>query len=145
MKKSIFVIFSLVLLVSCQKQDASEQMKHLTGYWEIDRVEVGKDSIRDYSYNPTIDYLEIKEDSTGFRKKLQPQIDGSYLSTEDSEEIKLKLEDDSLRIYYTTAFDSWKETVLKANEEELSILNRDGLIYHYKKYKALIDYEEEKN
>jgi hypothetical protein len=106
---------------------------------------VGKDSIRDYSYNPTIDYLEIKEDSTGFRKKLQPQIDGSYLSTEDSEEIKLKLEDDSLRIYYTTAFDSWKETVLKANEEELSILNRDGLIYHYKKYKALIDYEEEKN
>lgn len=90
----------------------------------------------EYKINENIDYFEIK-DSIGFRKKMRPQFDGSYITSDNAEEIILKIEDDSLRLYYKTPFDEWKETLLEANEEKMSIQNREGIVYHYKKYTPL--------
>ncbi len=139
------ILYSLIgiVLLSCNNQDPKEQVKYIEGYWEIDKVELPGDSVREYSINETIDYFEIT-DSTGFRKKLQPQFDGSYKTSDDAEELKIKIENDSLRLYYKTPFDEWKETLLKADEEKMSILNKDGIIYHYKKFTPLFAEENEK-
>lgn len=138
------ILFSLlaVVFLSCNNQNPEQQKKFIEGYWEIEKVEFPGDSVLNYKINENIDYFEI-EDSTGFRKKLRPQFDGSYQTTEDAEEVNLKVEDDSLRLYYKTAFDEWKETLLNADEEKMSILNRDGIIYHYKKYTPLFSEEDE--
>lgn len=138
------ILFSLlgVVFLSCNNQDPEQQKKFVEGYWEIEKVELPGDSVLNYKINENIDYFEI-EDSTGFRKKLRPQFDGSYQTTDDAEEVTLRIEDDSLRLYYKTAFDQWKETLLEADEDEMSILNRDGIIYHYKKYTPLFSEEDE--
>ncbi|WP_339811318.1 lipocalin family protein [Zunongwangia profunda] len=127
-----FLLFSLILL-SCNKQDPKEQIQFIEGYWEIDKVEVSPDSTITYSINDNIDYFEVKGNS-GQRTKLSPQLDGSFKTTNSAEKIELKIEEDSLRIYYKTAFDNWKETVLKASPEELVIKSNQDKIYHYKHY-----------
>ena len=130
-----YFLFSLIL-VSCNKQDPKEQIQFIEGYWEIEEVEVSPDSTITYSINENVDYFEIEE-NTGQRTKLRPQMDGTFKTTNSAEKIELKIEQDSLRIYYKTAFDNWKETVLKASPEELIIKNNQDKIYHYKKYNPI--------
>ncbi|MGY5851005.1 lipocalin family protein [Salegentibacter sp. F14] len=138
------ILYSLIgiVLLSCGSPDPSEQIQYIEGYWEIDKVELPGDSVREYSINENIDYFQLK-DSLGFRKKLQPQFDGSYKTSENAETLRIKIENDSLRLYYKTPFDQWKETLLHADKDKMSILNEDGIIYHYKKFTPLFAEENE--
>ena len=141
--KKLILIFSIICLASCSKTDPREQLDNLNGYWQIEKVEVQKDSVIEYGLSPYIDYIEVN-DSTGFRKKLKPKIDGGFIkASSDAEKITAKIEDNSLFLYYTTPFNEWKEEVLEANEEELVILNRDDKKYYYQRYKPLLSQDEE--
>ncbi|WPY97743.1 lipocalin family protein [Christiangramia sp. OXR-203] len=143
MKKAFYLLLVAIVLTSCTNTDPNQQLQNLTGYWTIEKVEVENDSVVEYSLSQYIDYIEIK-DSVGFRKKLQPKIDGGYIkASNDSEKITAKIEDDVLNLYYSTAFDEWQETVLIATEDELVIKNRDDKKYYYKKYEPLISTNEE--
>ena len=51
-----------------------------------------------------------------------------------AEKFAIKIEEDSLRLYYETPFDSWKETVLAATDSVLKIINRDEKVYTYTKF-----------
>ncbi len=141
--KKLILIFSFIAMASCSNNDPQEQIKNLNGYWQIEKVEVEKDSVIEYQLSQLIDYIEIT-DSTGFRKKLKPKIDGGFINaSNDSEKVTAKVEDNSLFLYYETPFDKWKEEVLEANEEELVILNRDDKKYYYQRYKPLLSQDEE--
>lgn len=140
-KKILFFLFGIVLL-GCQQNNPEEHLEHLTGYWEIDRVEFSEDSVINYKVNATVDYMEF-DGEEGFRKKVKPQFDGSFKTSEDVEEITAKIENDSLRLFYKTPFDEWMETVISAEEDKFSVLNRDGKIYYYTKFTSLLDEDEE--
>lgn len=136
--KNILLIFLLAIAVtSCKQQTPEEKLVNLNGYWEIEKVEFSRDSIKEFRMSENVDYFEI-ENGVGFRKKVRPQYDGTYIVTEDAEKIEAKIENDSLNLYYSTPFDSWKETVLHAGVDKLSIKNNRGLIYHYKRFKSLL-------
>ena len=142
MNKYIGVLILAILITGCKNQDPGEQLDHLNGYWEIERVEFSKDSIQEFKINEFVDFIEIK-DGTGFRKKVRPEFDATYTVTDDSEKVLAKIEDGKLNLYYTTPFDSWMETVIKAEESKLSIKNDRGIIYQYKRFTPLLsDYEE---
>ncbi|WP_417885588.1 lipocalin family protein [Zunongwangia sp.] len=138
MKKlgALFLILN-IFLVSCSHQNPEEQKKYLNGYWEIEKVTVSPDSTITYKVNQNIDYIELKGDK-GTRTKVRPQLDGGFKSSKVSEKLTLKIENDSLRLYYKTPYDSWKETVLNASKESFSIRAKNGNIYYYKKFKPLI-------
>lgn len=150
MKHLLHTAVILLLLTGCnsnQNQIPEQQLQHLEGYWEIKRVEIAPDSIREYNYNETVDFFDLNG-KEGIRKKVRPQLDGTFQVTEDSENIKVVIEDRELFIYYTTPFDTWKERVVHAEENELKLENEDGMIYHYARYSPInIDsektYEEE--
>lgn len=130
-------------MAACSDKDPQEQIKNLNGYWQIEKVEIEKDSVIEYQLSQLIDYIEIT-DSTGFRKKLKPKIDGSFINvSNDSEKVTAKVEDNSLFLYYETPFDEWKEEVLEATEDELVVLNRDDKKYYYQRYKPLLSQDEE--
>ncbi|SDR66932.1 Lipocalin-like domain-containing protein [Christiangramia echinicola] len=130
-------------MASCSNNDPQEQIKNLNGYWQIEKVEIEKDSVIEYQLSQLIDYIEIT-DSTGFRKKLKPKIDGGFINaSNDSEKVTAKVEDNRLFLYYETPFDEWKEEVLEATEDELVVLNRDDKKYYYQRYKPLLSQDEE--
>lgn len=134
MKKYIIVL--LILILSCKKSPEA-LITHLNGYWEIDEVTLVDGSKRDYNYNDTIDFLSINDSLVGFRKKLMPNIDGSFSTSNDAEVLKIVIENDSLNIYYKTPYAEWKETVLEATKDKLLIQNKDKLLYLYKRYEPL--------
>ena len=136
MTKSGILLLLLLSLISCGKNDPEAQLKNLNGYWEIENVETpfGKD--RAYKFNERIDYIEI-QDSTGFRTKVLPRIDGTFVNSETQEKITVRIIEDSLRLNYSTPFAEWTETVLEANDELLKVKNDRGMIYSYKKFEKI--------
>ncbi len=140
--KKLIVLLALVI-ASCQQNDPEAQLKNLDGYWEIDRVEVEKDSVIKYGMSPYIDYIEMK-DSTGFRKKLKPELNGEFSTTENEEKISAKIKDRKLILEYSTPYASWQEEVLEANDKSLVVINSDGKTYYYKRFESVINQENEK-
>ena len=131
MKRFCSLFFVAFLAISCSSA-SEEDLKHLTGYWEIEEVEMPDGTTKEYKINPTIDYFEIK-DKKGFRKKVMPQFDGTYRVNDLSEKITVTEEDGTLYLNYVTEYAKWKEEIVKLNEEELVLRNNHDMEYHYKK------------
>ena len=136
MLKRCTAIIGFLVLLSCSKNPES-YIEHLSGYWEIDEVTFPDGLKRDYNYSDTVDYISITDSLTGFRKKLKPNLDGTYSTSDDAESLKVVIENDSLNIYYKTPFSEWKETVIKATENQLIVQNQDNMRYIYRRYEPL--------
>ncbi len=132
MQKNIIYLVIFVL-VSCSKTNPEEYIKHINGYWGIEKVITLEGDEKLYNFSQSVDFFEVKE-LNGIRKKVRPQIDGSFLITKDSKTFTLSIENDSLRMYYKTPFASWKETLISAKENEMIIRNKNGNLYFYKRY-----------
>ncbi|HLW15014.1 MAG TPA: lipocalin family protein [Flavobacteriaceae bacterium] len=132
--RSLYLFVACITLWGCQQQSPEDMKTHLSGYWEINNVQSEHIEEMDFTFSNTIDYIEV-EDNAGVRTKLQPNIDGSFVGSKTAESFLLKVENDSLNMYYSTPFDEWKETVIRATKEELIVRNEEGIQYEYKKFK----------
>jgi len=142
MKRLLVLILIGFTMIAC-KHDAKEQVANLNGYWEIEKVEFTKDSIRDFKINEIVEYIEIK-DSTGFRRKVKPQFGGKYIPAGEPERISVEVINEELVLSYSTEFNIWKETLVDSKEDAISLKNERGITYHYKRYKPLkIELDEE--
>ncbi|WP_025741457.1 hypothetical protein [Aquimarina pacifica] len=133
-KKIIYIL--LLVFISCAKQTKLEDAKNLNGYWEIEYVMLSDGSKKQYNFNKSVDFFEIK-DSIGVRKKVQPQLDGSFIINNDSKTFRLKIENDSIRMYYKTEQATWKESLISSKENKMAIKNETGNIYFYKRFKKI--------
>ncbi len=133
MKKVIFLFIFGALLLSCGKDAPREKIDNLNGYWEITKAELPEGIIKEFKYSELVDYIQV-DSASGFRKKVRPQLDGSFIASDDEEIFEVKLENDSINLYYTTPYANWKETIISSEENELVVLNQDGIIYTYKRF-----------
>ena len=134
-KHSIFFIVMLLVFLGCSN-NPQEQKKHLNGYWKIQHANTPYIKDKNYKFSENVDYIEVKND-TGYRAKVLPRLDGTAVTNGVREQVKLIIERDSLRINYRTAYDSWQETVLKADGKTLQLKNKRGFIYTYSKYEPI--------
>ena len=134
--KRFFVLFLIFVLASCS-QNPEQYLEHINGYWEIEEVQFTNGDVKPYKYNESIDYISINDSLIGFRKKLKPGFNSKYITSKDAEGITAKIENDSLNLYYKTPYASWKETILKADENSLKVINDRETIYLYKRYKPI--------
>jgi len=134
--KALSYIVIFILLSSCTKNPESF-IEHLNGYWEIEKVVLPNGNTRSYTINETIDYIETTDRLTGFRKKLKPNFNGSYITSNNEEHFTLTIKKDSLHIYYKTPFANWKETILFANESQLKVINQNKAVFLYKRFTPL--------
>lgn len=128
---TFILLFSFI--TSCTK-NPNEYLEFVHGYWEIESVVFADGKKRNYSYNETIDFIGITDSLTGFRKKLKPGLDGKFTTTKAIENLKIIIEKDSLNVYYSTPFDTWKETILYADSVSLKVINANKNVYLYKRY-----------
>jgi len=136
MKNSILLSFLLLLLFSCQEDKSDIDIENLNGYWEIVQAQnpYGKSVI--YSINTQVDYFEVK-DSIGFRKKMKPDLNGNYTTSKALEKFKCYIENDSLKLNYTTPYDSWTEVILELNDSLMLVINQKNFLYTYKKFEPI--------
>lgn len=136
MKNILLSIILLTFLSACSKSPET-YIKHINGYWEIENVTLSNGITKDYPFSETIDFIAINDSLKGFRKKMKPLFNGTYETSKDAENLTVKIEDDSLNIYYKTLYSSWKETVLFANKTQLKVANKNNDIYTYKRFKPI--------
>ena len=131
--KNLFVItFISVLLISCQSKVASTDLPKINGYWEIEKVVFEDGNQKEYSINETFDYFKIKNNK-GIRKKVMPQLDGTFLVNDTFESIEIKETDGKYFIHCSTDFAKWQEQIVSLTDQELVLLNPSKKEYHYKR------------
>ena len=68
---------------------------------------------------------------------MKPNFMGTFETSKDAENFTIKIENDSMNVYYKTPFDTWKETVLLATKNQLKVINKNNAIFLYKRYKPI--------
>ena len=132
MKKAIISSVFLLVLVSCTQSITDKDLSKINGYWEIVKVEMPEGETKDYKVNSTIDYFEITN-KKGFRQKVMPQFDGTYLTNNLKERILVTEDDGDFYLNYTTEYAQWKEEIIELKDSVLVLKNKQNLEYHYKR------------
>jgi hypothetical protein len=132
MKNSFILFLFSLLLISCKPSVAEADLTKINGYWEIQKVELPEGGKKEYKVNETIDFFSVK-DHKGFRQKVMPQLDGTYLTNDIKEIVKVTNEEGNYFINYTTNYGKWKEEIIEIQDSVLVLKNKDNLEYHYKR------------
>lgn len=130
MKKICVSLILCLVLISCQNDI---ELNELSNYWEIKEVENPNGGVKKYTFNENIDFFEIQE-NIGIRKKVKPQLDGSFIVTNDFETFEIEELNGSYFLLFSTEYASWKEEIKTLNDEKLVLKNEDGLLYTYRKF-----------
>ena len=128
---STFLI--LCLYVGCTPKVSQDSLLYLNGYWEIKEVEFPDGNTKEYKVNTNLDYIKI-DGLVGFRKKVQPKFDGTYITTDDAEPFRILREDETFALYYKNELSAWTERITSLSEDRFSVINEDNITYSYARY-----------
>ena len=126
----LFLFFGLFF--SCKQSISEADLQHLNGYWEIEKVELPDGDRKKYKVNETIDFFKL-DSKKGFRKKVMPQFDGTYLTNNIQEEFVITISNGNAVVDYKTKYASWNEEIIQLTKDKLVVKNQQDLEYHYKR------------
>ncbi|WP_316633650.1 lipocalin family protein [uncultured Flavobacterium sp.] len=132
MKNTFMILVLSLLFVSCKQEIKPTDIAKLNGYWEIEKVVFDKGEQKDYGMNESFDYFDIKNNK-GIRKKVMPQFDGTFLTSDSFENVSVRFKGDQVFLDYKTAYAKWSEELISISDKELVVKNQEKKEYHYKK------------
>ena len=130
--KRILLLIVLGSVFSCKQKITDVDISNLNGYWEIEKVELPDGDKKEYKVNETIDFFKI-EANKGFRKKVMPQLDGTYLTNDVQEDVTVVLKDGDASLQYKTTYASWNEEIIELTKDKLVVKNEQEIEYYYKR------------
>ena len=136
MRLFVFIV-SLLLFLGCSSTVSKEGLKNLNGYWEIEKVVFPDGNIKEYKVNTSVDYIQL-EDTIGFRKKVQPKLNGTYETSDDAENFTILEGKDDYLIRYKTELSEWSEKLVALNSDSFSVINEEGVRYDYRKFEPMV-------
>ncbi len=132
----VFTILSLFLiLISCSRP--GDNLQYLEGYWEIEKVKLASGAVKEYSVNLTIDYFHCEGNTKGYRKKVQPALDGTYITSDDAVHFLINNQRNDLVLTYEKEGNVWKEVIKKLEPDVLIIANHQNNTYFYKRFRNI--------
>lgn len=123
----------LLFLFACAQPVRMEDVHYLNGYWQIEKVVFPDKSAKTYGLSSTLDFIKL-EDGKGFRKKVQPALDGTFDTSDDAIAFEVILRNDDVYLIYANALESWEEVLLHIDSDRFSVKNEAGIIYEYRRY-----------
>jgi hypothetical protein len=135
--ESVIALALLLLGLSCRKAPSAEDLEWLNGYWEIREVVFPDGGSKEYKASSTVEYFHWKEDK-GYRKKVQPTVQGTYLTSDDALPMEITWREGRLFLAFSGEGQRWEEEVRQLDRETLVTLHQNGLRYEYTRYKPLI-------
>jgi hypothetical protein len=131
-------IAALLLIATACKESVKEQdLNLLNGYWEIEKVVFPDGQTREYTVNSTVDYIEYA-DMKGFRKKVQPKLDGTFNASDDAVLFEISTEKTTFRMHYKNDLSQWEEEIVAVGGDRMIIKTSEGVEYHYKRFKGIL-------
>lgn len=133
MRSIYFLFIVLIGLSSCNSKIDVKHISYLNGYWEIEKVTFPDGQEKEYKVNETVDYFALQSDTTGFRVKVMPQLDGSYISNKIQEKFQIVERDEKFYLLYKTDYAEWEEELIAISNEALKVKNSNDIVYQYKR------------
>lgn len=133
MKNTFRILVLSLLFVGCQQNIKPVDIAKINGYWEIEKVVLEDGDDKEYGMNENFDYFEIDKNNKGIRKKVKPQLDGTFLVNDTYENVSVRFADDKAYLDYSTPYMKWTEEIIALSADELVLLNAEKKEYHYKK------------
>lgn len=137
MKNLVTIVLFSFFLVGCKQQIQSTDIPKINGYWEIEKVVFDEGEDKEYSANQNYDYFQIDKNNQGIRKKVAPQLDGTFLVDDSFEKVRVRFQDDKAYLDYATPYMKYTEEIIALTAEELVVSNAQKIEYHYKKATAI--------
>lgn len=132
--KNIFrILLVSFFLISCHQEIKPTDIAKINGYWEIEKVVFDQGKDKKYAINESFDYFRIDKSNEGFRKKVMPQLDGTFLVNDAYENVSVRFLDEKVFIDYTTPYTNWSEEIINISDDKLVLKNAENKEYHYKK------------
>src|SRR5688572_20413666 len=130
MKKVFGFLLIGLLFVGCKQKINPAEVVKINGYWEIEKVVFEDGNEKQYGMNESFDYFQIDKNK-GIRKKVMPQLDGTFLVNDTFENVKIRFADDQAFLDYSTPYLKWSEEILALTDKELVVVNAEKKEYHY--------------
>lgn len=137
MKNLVTIVLFSFLLVGCKQQIQYTDIPNINGYWEIEKVVFDEGEDKEYSASQNYDYFQIDKNNQGIRKKVAPQLDGTFLVDDSFEKVRVRFQDEKAYLDYATPYMKYTEEIIALTAEELVVLNAQKKEYHYKKATAI--------
>ncbi|UCD60495.1 MAG: hypothetical protein JSV59_11500 [Flavobacteriaceae bacterium] len=122
--------------LACSERISESDLNYINGYWEIQEVKFPNGKTKEYDINMTIDYFKFDK-IQGFRKKMQPKFDGTFNTSSDAESFQIIEKDGSFWMHYKNDLSIWEEQIIKINKTSMVVKNKEGLSYHYRRFKTI--------
>ncbi len=135
--RNTVTFFTLLILLSCGRKVTSEDLGYLDGYWEIEEVIFPSGDKKAYDMNATVDYIETSGMS-GYRKKVQPLPDGSFITSDDAENFVISERNGIFYMEYSNEMSTWEEEIESLTPERFGVINQDQIHYLYKRFQPII-------
>lgn len=133
MKYLIKILLVSLLFISCQQKIEPADITKLNGYWEIERVVFEKGEDKTYKINESYDYFRIEKNKEGIRKKVMPQLDGTFLVNNVHENVNVREDGGHFYLDYSTPYSKWSEELISITKDKFVVINSAKNEYHYKK------------
>lgn len=130
-KLILFHITVSLIIFSCKKQNYN--INFINGYWEIVSVSKNNMNIKKYPFSNSVDYFEITNDLSGFRKKVKPKIDGDFNITLHQINFEIQKNKNEILLIYGKG-KNFIEKILSLDSLNLKLENNEGYIFEYKKF-----------
>ena len=127
----LYLITVSLLTFSCEKQN--HDINFINGYWEIVSVSKDNKDLKKYPFSNSIDYFEITNDLSGFRKKVKPKIDGDFNVTFHQINFEIENNKNEILLIYGKG-NNFTEKILSLDSLNLKLENKEGYIFEYKKF-----------
>lgn len=131
--RALLLFCGIIFFISCGRDPSPDDVHFIDGYWEIQKVTFSDGVEKAYSVNTAIEYFKW-DGTTGYRKKMQPTVDGKYLTSNDALPMEVIWRDGVLLLGFSGGDSQWEEEVLKLDSLKLTTRHSNGILYSYKRY-----------
>ena len=132
MQKWIFYLVTGLLISSCSVKVTKKDITNISGYWEIEMVELVDGSKKEYKINEEVEYIQFN-DNKGTRSKVILLYNGDYLLNNIKQKFTIVERDGTFFISNSTDFSQWEEEIEALTDSKLVLKNKEGIKYFYKK------------
>ena len=132
MKPYFYILFTV--FINCSDNISENDIQKLNGYWEINKVESIDEKVTEFKINSTIDFYYVDKTNQGYRKKTSIDFSGTYKTNKIKDQIIIENKNGQYIIKTKTPFDNWEDTIIKLTNESLTLKNKSGAMFYYKKH-----------
>jgi hypothetical protein len=132
----VYILIALIGLLGCKKKVDKLDLPYLNGYWEIEKVTFPDGSKKEYPVNTSVDYIKVN-DLEGFRKKVQPNFNGTYVTSNDAELFTIYENEGVFNLNYKTDLSEWHEKIISLSENKFIVISEENIKYHYRRFEPI--------